>query len=200
MAESKDATGYTEEANQAILGHDHLDWEDRGDWEAAQKGFIDKLDPPIISDAEGRPVWDLNQYSFLGEESAPPTVNPSLWMHKPGVGYLLHHDKGVLGGREYVVGPGQEHGKAFDGGKPVVGAGLIPLAGHRLWLLLYAHFSSVNSNARMPSSRRNFFPKACTRGRLIAGAGFREFLERSGAHGPTAFGAVGRFGHNETPL
>ncbi len=79
MAESKDATGYTEEANQAILGHDHLDWEDRGDWEAAQKGFIDKLDPPIISDAEGRPVWDLNQYSFLGEESAPPTVNPSLW-------------------------------------------------------------------------------------------------------------------------
>ncbi len=79
MTEPKDATGFTEEANQAVLDHDHLDWEDREDWEAAQKGFIAKLDPPIISNAEGKPVWDLDQYSFLAQKSGPSTVNPSLW-------------------------------------------------------------------------------------------------------------------------
>jgi alkyl sulfatase BDS1-like metallo-beta-lactamase superfamily hydrolase len=79
MPEPKDATAFTEQANQAILGHEHLDWEDRQDWEDAQKGFIAKLDPPVINDADGRPIWDLNEYSFLGEESAPLCVNPSLW-------------------------------------------------------------------------------------------------------------------------
>lgn len=79
MPKPKDATGFTAQANKAILSHDHLDWGDREDWEAAQKGFIARLDPPIISGAEGRPVWDLDQYSFLAEDSAPPTVNPSLW-------------------------------------------------------------------------------------------------------------------------
>jgi hypothetical protein len=40
MSEPNDATGFTEEANQAVLDHDHLDWEDAGDREAAQKGWI----------------------------------------------------------------------------------------------------------------------------------------------------------------
>jgi alkyl sulfatase BDS1-like metallo-beta-lactamase superfamily hydrolase len=79
MSGSNDVTSFSEEANQAILKHEHLDWEDREDWEAAQKGFIARLDPPVIKDAAGRAIWDLNEYSFLTEESAPPTVNPSLW-------------------------------------------------------------------------------------------------------------------------
>jgi alkyl sulfatase BDS1-like metallo-beta-lactamase superfamily hydrolase len=79
MYEPKKATSFTEQANQAMLDQDHLDWEDRGDREAAQQGFIAKLDPPVIKTADGRTVWDLDQYSFLAEDGAPPTVNPSLW-------------------------------------------------------------------------------------------------------------------------
>jgi len=79
MAGSNDATGFTADDNQAVLKHEHLDWEDREDWDAAQRGFIARLDPPLIKDPQGRSVWDLEQYSFLEEENAPPTVNPSLW-------------------------------------------------------------------------------------------------------------------------
>jgi alkyl sulfatase BDS1-like metallo-beta-lactamase superfamily hydrolase len=79
MAEPNDATGFTEEANQAVSGQDHLDWENMKDWEDAQRGFIASLDPPVIKNADGRDVWDLDQYSFLAEDNAPPTVNPSLW-------------------------------------------------------------------------------------------------------------------------
>jgi linear primary-alkylsulfatase len=79
MPEPNDATGFTEETIRVISDHDHLDWEDRQDWEDAQRGFIASLDPPVIKNADGRDVWDLNQYSFLEEDSAPPTVNPSLW-------------------------------------------------------------------------------------------------------------------------
>jgi len=79
MSVPNDAAGFTSEANRAISEHTHLDWEDREDWEAAQRGFIARLDPPLIKDSQGRTVWDLDQYSFLEEENAPPTVNPSLW-------------------------------------------------------------------------------------------------------------------------
>lgn len=79
MCEPGDATGFTEKANRELFGHEHLDWNDEQDWEDARKGFIAGLEPPVITDAEGRPVWDLGQYAFLEEESAPATVNPSLW-------------------------------------------------------------------------------------------------------------------------
>ncbi|HEU5194545.1 MAG TPA: alkyl sulfatase dimerization domain-containing protein, partial [Methylomirabilota bacterium] len=32
-----------------------------------------------IKNAQGRVVWSLRDYGFLDEETAPPTVNPSLW-------------------------------------------------------------------------------------------------------------------------
>jgi alkyl sulfatase BDS1-like metallo-beta-lactamase superfamily hydrolase len=32
-----------------------------------------------IKSTTGHPVWDLVAYSFLNQEDAPPTVNPSLW-------------------------------------------------------------------------------------------------------------------------
>ena len=51
MPEPNDATGYTEEANQAVLNDEHLDWHSVEDSEAAQKGFVAKLDPPVIKNA-----------------------------------------------------------------------------------------------------------------------------------------------------
>ena len=32
-----------------------------------------------ITNEQGRVVWSLREYAFLVEETAPPTVNPSLW-------------------------------------------------------------------------------------------------------------------------
>lgn len=79
MTLEKDATGSTREANDACRADPSLDWEDRLDFDNAGRGFIASLDPPVIKAADGRPVWDLEQYSFLDDETAPPTVNPSLW-------------------------------------------------------------------------------------------------------------------------
>ena len=55
-----------------------LDYEDRTDFENAERGLIDKLDPCIIKDADGKVVWDLESYSYLDGER-PETVHPSLW-------------------------------------------------------------------------------------------------------------------------
>lgn len=55
-----------------------LPFSDTADFDAATRGFLGTLDPPIVRDADGRVVWDLDSYSFL-EGEAPETVNPSLW-------------------------------------------------------------------------------------------------------------------------
>ena len=45
--------------------------------------WIDVDCAPVIRNAQGGgPVWDLNQYAFIGvseRHDAPDTVNPSLW-------------------------------------------------------------------------------------------------------------------------
>ncbi|WP_374687824.1 alkyl/aryl-sulfatase [Promineifilum sp.] len=75
--QQNDATTFTAAANEALLNE--LNWEDTRDFEAAARGFIASLDDPVITDTNGRPVWDLSAYPFLKEETAPPSVNPSLW-------------------------------------------------------------------------------------------------------------------------
>ncbi len=77
MSTPKDATQFTAEANASVL--EKLPFENQEDFELASRGFIANLENPVIHDAEGKPVWDLNAYAFLDEETAPPTVNPSLW-------------------------------------------------------------------------------------------------------------------------
>jgi alkyl sulfatase BDS1-like metallo-beta-lactamase superfamily hydrolase len=60
-----------------------LSFDDTRDFEDARRGFVAALpDPVVIRGEGGRPVWDLQQYAFLGtnpQDDAPPTVNPSLW-------------------------------------------------------------------------------------------------------------------------
>jgi alkyl sulfatase BDS1-like metallo-beta-lactamase superfamily hydrolase len=73
----KDATPFTVTANDALLGE--LNWDDKLDFELAARGFIASLDDPVITGPGGRPVWNLGAYPFLEDETAPPSVNPSLW-------------------------------------------------------------------------------------------------------------------------
>ncbi|MBP2320816.1 alkyl sulfatase BDS1-like metallo-beta-lactamase superfamily hydrolase [Kibdelosporangium banguiense] len=55
-----------------------LDYSDRTDFENAERGFIDRLDPCMVQAADGRTIWDLQPYRYLAGE-CPDTVNPSLW-------------------------------------------------------------------------------------------------------------------------
>jgi len=55
-----------------------LPFEDRTDFENADRGLIGALDPCVVKDATGRVVWDNDAFAFLGGD-CPPTANPSLW-------------------------------------------------------------------------------------------------------------------------
>jgi alkyl sulfatase BDS1-like metallo-beta-lactamase superfamily hydrolase len=79
MSEQKEATIFTQNANKAQYADPNFNWQNELDFEFAQRGFIAKLEDPVIGNMDGQPVWDLTPYTFLDQETAPPTVNPSLW-------------------------------------------------------------------------------------------------------------------------
>ncbi|MGV9680956.1 alkyl/aryl-sulfatase [Nocardia sp. NPDC003482] len=55
-----------------------LDYEDRTDFDNADRGFIATLTPMTIRDADGAIVFDTSGYAFL-DGPCPDTVNPSLF-------------------------------------------------------------------------------------------------------------------------
>lgn len=73
--QSKPATARIIAANEAVLRHYPFD--DTQDLDDAKRGFIGTASETVIH-ADGRPVWDLEAYAFLGE-GCPDTANPSLW-------------------------------------------------------------------------------------------------------------------------
>ena len=77
-AEPKDATEATQAANAAVL--QQLPFADKQDFEFAQRGFIARPKSLIIKDTNGKTVWNMESYNFIGRDKpAPDTVNPSLW-------------------------------------------------------------------------------------------------------------------------
>ncbi len=54
------------------------DFSDTTDFEDADRGFVDRLDPRTVTDGDGRVVWDMQEYSFLNGD-CPDTADPSLW-------------------------------------------------------------------------------------------------------------------------
>src|ERR1700710_742181 len=56
-----------------------LPFSDTADFDDAARGFLGTIDNAEITNPQGRVVWSLKPYGFLSEETAPPTVNPSLW-------------------------------------------------------------------------------------------------------------------------
>ncbi|MFA5882518.1 MAG: alkyl sulfatase dimerization domain-containing protein [Acidimicrobiia bacterium] len=76
---ANDATPTTVDAHRALLADPLLDWSDQRDFEAAHRGFVAALDPPVIPGDGDQVAWDLQQYGFLADATAPLTVNPSLW-------------------------------------------------------------------------------------------------------------------------
>lgn len=78
--EPKPATQFI--VDQQAAAGDRLPMTDTRDFDDATRGFIDRLDPYIVKDGQGKVVWDSSTYDFLTDDLAsdpPDTVNPSLW-------------------------------------------------------------------------------------------------------------------------
>jgi alkyl sulfatase BDS1-like metallo-beta-lactamase superfamily hydrolase len=75
----KDATEATLAANRAALADVPL--ADARSFDDARRGFVEALGDQLIVRADGRLVWTLAGYEFLGTEQAPDTVHPGLWRH-----------------------------------------------------------------------------------------------------------------------
>ncbi|SNY66181.1 alkyl/aryl-sulfatase [Paractinoplanes atraurantiacus] len=55
-----------------------LRYEDRADFDDADRGRIGALEPCVVTGADGRVVWDNDSFGFL-DGPCPDTANPSLW-------------------------------------------------------------------------------------------------------------------------
>ncbi len=76
--DSKGATETTVKINSEV--YSLLDFDDKTEWEFANKGLIDAPEKLEIKDSEGNVVWSQEAYAFLEDyDKAPDTVNPSLW-------------------------------------------------------------------------------------------------------------------------
>lgn len=77
--------------------------EDREDYKDAERGFISTLEPGVIKDANGKIVWNIDEYSFLQGE-CPPTAHPHLWRQGQ-----LNSKQGL-----YEIQPGIYQTRALD--------------------------------------------------------------------------------------
>lgn len=75
---AKPAEPATRLANLAV--YSRLPFSDQADFIAARRGRIAALPDGEIRNAEGQVIWDMAGYAaFMHSETAPDTVNPSLW-------------------------------------------------------------------------------------------------------------------------
>ncbi len=76
--QSKAATVATKQANAKL--YKSLPFEEKQDFDSANRGFIGSPKSLIIKDAKGNVVWDMESYAFITDDKkAPDSVNPSLW-------------------------------------------------------------------------------------------------------------------------
>ena len=82
LAGAQDQTGTASPATRAAHAATAraLPPEGTRDARDAQRGFLTTRKDPVIRDAAGKPVWNLDAYAFVSG-TAPETVNPSLWRH-----------------------------------------------------------------------------------------------------------------------
>lgn len=76
-AATKAPTEYTKAANKRWL--DTLPFNDRRDFDDAQRGFIAELPGGVLKNAKGEVVYDVKKLHVDANAPAPDTMNPSLW-------------------------------------------------------------------------------------------------------------------------
>jgi alkyl sulfatase BDS1-like metallo-beta-lactamase superfamily hydrolase len=55
------------------------DFADRTDFDNAGRGLVARLEPGVIRAADGRVVFDSDEFGQVLRGDPPDTVNPSLW-------------------------------------------------------------------------------------------------------------------------
>jgi alkyl sulfatase BDS1-like metallo-beta-lactamase superfamily hydrolase len=55
------------------------DFGDRTDFDNAERGLVGRLQPGVVTDAQGRVVFDIDSFAAAVAGDCPATVNPSLW-------------------------------------------------------------------------------------------------------------------------
>jgi alkyl sulfatase BDS1-like metallo-beta-lactamase superfamily hydrolase len=63
---------------QSTTNMEELNFSNKDDFTAADKGFIAALNPGIVKNIAGATIWDNDAYAFL-KGNAPKTANASLW-------------------------------------------------------------------------------------------------------------------------
>jgi len=86
QAQDQGAASAATRAEQAAIVKE-LPPEGTRDAADSQRGFLATRKDPVILNAAGKTVWNLDAYAFV-TGAAPDTVNPSLWRH---VTHLKHH-------------------------------------------------------------------------------------------------------------
>ena len=84
--DAKPASDATVTAQRSVAAQ--LPVEDGRDLDFADRGFIGTLSDPVITNKDGKPVWNLGAYDWMVDGQSPDTVNPSLWRH---MGLLRKH-------------------------------------------------------------------------------------------------------------
>jgi alkyl sulfatase BDS1-like metallo-beta-lactamase superfamily hydrolase len=84
--DAKPASDATIAAQRSVAAQ--LPTEDGRDLDFADRGFIGTLSDPVITNKDGKPVWNLGAYDWMVDGQSPDTVNPSLWRH---MGLLRKH-------------------------------------------------------------------------------------------------------------
>jgi len=84
--DAKPASDATVDAQRSVAAQ--LTTEDGRDLDFADRGFIGTLSDPVITNKDGKPVWNLGAYDWMVDGQSPDTVNPSLWRH---MGLLRKH-------------------------------------------------------------------------------------------------------------
>ncbi|MFN3619084.1 MAG: alkyl/aryl-sulfatase [Sphingorhabdus sp.] len=77
--DQKPASDATKAAQHSVMAQ--LPVEDGRDLDFADRGFMGSLSDPIITNKDGKPVWNLGAYDWMNNGVSPDTVNPSLWRH-----------------------------------------------------------------------------------------------------------------------
>lgn len=73
---SADPTGHTEDSLKRAA--QSLPLSDTADFADADRGFIAELKPGVVTDANGKVVWDNDSYSYI-QGTCPNSVHPGLW-------------------------------------------------------------------------------------------------------------------------
>ncbi len=75
--QQKEASEITKKKNQEV--YEKLDFEDKEEFECAQRGLIAAPEELELKDENGKVIWSQKAYAFVEDADAPDTVNPSLW-------------------------------------------------------------------------------------------------------------------------